>query len=64
MNAIPTKLTPKLILEIDKIVNEGWFANRSEFIREAVRELVNKSKIERLEAAVKEDIQFGLYGKE
>jgi len=64
MEAIPTKLTPKLIIEMDKIVKEWWFANRSELIREAVRELVKKSRIERLEVAVKEDIQFGLYEEE
>ena len=63
MEAIPTKLTPRLVHEMDEIVHEGWYANRSELIRDAVREMVRKLKAERLEAAIKEDVKWGLYGK-
>ncbi|MFA4886638.1 MAG: ribbon-helix-helix domain-containing protein [Candidatus Nanoarchaeia archaeon] len=64
MEAIPTKITPRLLEEIDEIIQEGWYANRSELIRDAVREMVKKMKAQRLEAAIKEDVQWGLYGKE
>jgi len=63
MEAIPAKLTPKIILEMDQIVKDGWYANRSELIRDALREMIRKLKAERLEAAIKEDVQWGLYGK-
>jgi len=63
MEAIPTKLTPKLVSEIDGIVKEGWYANRSELIRDAVRGMIKKIKAERIEAAIKEDVQWGLHGK-
>lgn len=62
MEAIPAKLTPRLIQEIDEIIQEGWYANRSELIRDAVREMVKKVKVERLEAAIKEDVRWGLHG--
>jgi Arc/MetJ-type ribon-helix-helix transcriptional regulator len=64
MNAIPAKLTPRLVDEIDEIIHEGWYANRSELIRDAVRNMIKKIKAERLEAAIKEDVKWGLYGKE
>lgn len=64
MEAIPAKLTPRLIQEIDEIIQEGWYANRSELIRDAVREMVKKVKVERLEAAIKEDVRWGLHGSD
>ena len=64
MEAIPAKITSKLIQEMDEIIKEGWYANRSEFIRDAVRESIKKMKAERLEAAIKEDVKWGLYGED
>jgi putative addiction module CopG family antidote len=63
LETIPTKLTSKLVAEIDALIKEGWYANRSEAIRDAVRNLVERKKLVRLEAAVKKDIEWGLYGK-
>lgn len=62
METVPTRLTKRLILELDKLIEEGWYSNRSEAVRDAVRELVEKKRIEMLEAAVREDIKWGLYG--
>ena len=59
---IPAKFTHKLVVEMNNLVKEGWYANRSELVRDAVRELIKKLKLQRLEAAMKEDIQWGLYG--
>ncbi len=64
MEAVPAKITPRLLHEMDELVQEGWYANRSELIRDAVREMVRKLKADRLEAAIKEDIRWGLHGKE
>ena len=63
MEMVPAKLTKRLILEAEELIREGWYANKSELIRDAVRNLVNKLKIEKLEKAIKEDIEWGLYGK-
>jgi len=43
-------------------IKEGWYANRSEAIRDAVRNMVERKQLARLEAAVEEDIQWGLHG--
>ncbi|MBI4449028.1 hypothetical protein HY641_03315 [Candidatus Woesearchaeota archaeon] len=61
---IPAKVTGRLASEMDQVIEEGWYANRSELIRDAVRNLLRKIKVERLEAAVKEDVAWGLYGKD
>lgn len=63
METIPAKLTERLIKESDEIIKEGWYANRSELIRDAIRELIRKVKAQRLETAIKEDVLWGLRGK-
>ena len=63
MQTIPAKITEKLVLEMNELINEGWYANRSELIRNAVRDLINKTKLQKLEKAIKEDVEWGLYGK-
>ena len=63
LETVPAKLTKRIIMEMDEIINQGWYANKSELIRTAVRELVKKQKVAQLESAIKEDIQWGLYGK-
>ena len=62
IETVPAKLTPKLIAELDELVKEGWYANRSEAVRDAVRELVEKMRLETLQEAIKKDIEWGLYG--
>ena len=64
MKTVPTKLTPKLLSELDKTVEEGWYASRSEAIRDAVRELVEKMKLDKIERNMREDIEWGLHGKD
>lgn len=63
METIPAKITKKLVVEMDRLIEDGWYANRSEFIRGAIRDTIKKNKIERLEEAIKEDVEWGLHGK-
>ncbi|MBI2499600.1 transcriptional regulator [Candidatus Woesearchaeota archaeon] len=60
MKTIPAKITPRLELEMNEIIKEGWYANKSEFIRQAIREMIKKIKIDKLEKAIKEDVEWGL----
>jgi Arc/MetJ-type ribon-helix-helix transcriptional regulator len=60
METIPAKITVRLENEMDELIREGWFANRSELIRTAVRDLVRRTRLEQLETAIKEDITWGL----
>lgn len=63
METVPAKLTKMLVREMEEIIKQGWYANKSELMRDAIRELIKKQKVTRLESAIKEDIQWGLYGK-
>jgi len=63
METVPAKLTRRIVMEMEEIIKQGWYANKSELIRSAVRDLVKKQKITQLESAIKEDVRWGLYGK-
>ena len=62
MEVVPAKLTKRIIEEMELLIKQGWYANKSELIRNAIRELVKKQKVMELEAAIKSDIKWGLYG--
>ena len=62
METVPAKMTRRIVTEMEELIKQGWYANKSELIRDAVRELVKKQKVTQLESAIKEDIQWGLYG--
>lgn len=64
MKTIPAKVTERLVMELDELVKQGWYASRSEAIRDAIRELVKKTKLDRLERAIQEDVRWGLYEEE
>ena len=64
METVPAKVTGRLVMEMDELIKEGWYANRSELIRDAIREMVKRIKIQMLEDAIKEDVEWGLHGKD
>lgn len=57
---MPTKFPEKMVEELNEAVDDGYYANRSELVRDAVRERLRKLKAERMEDAIKEDVEWGL----
>ncbi len=64
MKTLPAKVTQRLINELDEIVEEGWYSSRSEAVRDAIRQLVRRYHIEKIERDMEEDIEWGLYGED
>lgn len=58
METVTAKLTDRLATELDLLVQKGWFANRSDAIRAAVRDMVDQRRLQRLEQAIDEDIAW------
>ena len=56
------KLTPKLLEELEKIIQEGWYTDRSEAIRDAVRKLIMERKLSKEERNIIKDVEWGLHG--
>ncbi len=64
MENITIKITPRLTHELDDLIKKGWYANRSEAIRDAIRRLVEVKRYRQMKSAIEEDIQWGLHGKD
>ena len=60
MDTVTAKLPHKLLLEIDKLIDDGWYANRSEAIRDGIREIIDKRKHLAMKKAVEEDIEWAI----
>ena len=58
--SVPTKFPEKMVDELNEAVESGYYANRSELVRDAVRERLRELKADRLEDAIKEDVEWGL----
>lgn len=59
-DSVPTKFPKRMVEEMDEIVEGGWYANRSELVRDAVRQKLREMKAQQLEDAIKEDVKWGL----
>ena len=58
MDTVTTKLPHKMLVEIDKLIEAGWYANRSEAIRDGIREVIDRRKHLAMQKAVEEDIEW------
>ena len=56
------KLTPKLLEELENIIKEGWYTDRSEAIRDAVRKLIMERRLSKEERNIVKDVEWGLHG--
>ena len=56
------KLTPKLLEELENLIKEGWYTDRSEAIRDAVRKLIMERKLSKEERNIVKDVEWGLRG--
>ena len=63
MEIIQTKLTPKLLEEVEKLIKEGLYVDRDEAIRDAIRRLIREIKYSVEEENLLKDAEWGLYGK-
>ena len=64
METITTKaeLTPKLHEELENIIKEGGYTDRSEAIRDAVRKLIIERRLSKEERNIVKDVLWGLSG--
>jgi Arc/MetJ-type ribon-helix-helix transcriptional regulator len=59
---IEAKLTPKLLEELEKFIQEGWYTDKSDAIRDAVRKLIGEKKFSKEEQNILKDVEWGLHG--
>jgi Arc/MetJ-type ribon-helix-helix transcriptional regulator len=62
METVNAKVPQRLIAELDELISEGWYGNRSEAVRDAIRQLIERKRYLQLRKATEEDIRWGLNG--
>lgn len=64
MKTIQAELPEKLYEQLKSLVDEGWFTTEKDLIIEALRRFLESHKPGLMEQFVREDTQWGLYGKD
>jgi len=61
---IQMTLPPRLYQQIRTLVADGWFRDEDDLLFEALRRFLDVHRPELLERFIREDVEWGLYGKE
>lgn len=57
-------LPPRLYQQIQTLIADGWFRDENDLIAEAVRRYLEARHPEIMEHFIKEDVKWGLYGRD
>jgi hypothetical protein len=61
---IQAELPSKLIAQAKAFVGEGWAGNMNELLADALRRYLESHSAELTEAFLREDVEWGLHGRE
>ena len=64
MKAICTEVPDRLYGEVKSLVNSGWFKSEDDIILEALRRFLDTHKVDLMEQYIREDVEWGLHGKD
>ncbi len=64
MKRIELEFPDQLYQAIQNLVREGWFPSDGELVREAVRRYIESHSADLMERFVREDIEWGLRGRD
>lgn len=60
---VETKIAAGLDRQIDALVEQGWFSSRDQVFQEALRRFLDAHRPELMERFIREDIEWGLRGR-
>ena len=61
---IHTSVPPRLMTEMQMLVEAGWFRDLDELMLNALRRFVESHRAELMERFIREDMEWGLHGDE
>lgn len=64
MKTIQTEVPEQLYRKARVLVREGWFRDEQDIFSEAIRRFLDAHRPELIEKFVREDVEWGLYGKD
>jgi len=63
MKTIEARISERLDRQIDALVEQGWFHSRNQVLQEAIRRFLETHQPELMEHFIREDIEWGLRGR-
>ncbi|MDL2124941.1 MAG: CopG family transcriptional regulator [Deltaproteobacteria bacterium] len=64
MKTIQTEVPEQLYRKAQALVSEGWFRDEQNIFSEAIRRFLDTHRPELIEKFVREDVEWGLHGKD
>lgn len=64
MKPIAAELPDQLYQEMTTLVTKGWYRSETDIILEALRRFLDIHKAELMEQFIREDVEWGLHGRE
>ncbi|MCX6029128.1 MAG: CopG family transcriptional regulator [Chloroflexi bacterium] len=62
--AIQMTLPSRVYQQMQTLVAEGWFRDEDDLVFEALRRFLDTHRPELMERFIREDVEWGLYGKD
>jgi len=64
MKTIQTEVPEQLYRKAQALVREGWFRDEQNIFSEAIRRFLDAHRPELIEKFIREDVEWGLHGKD
>jgi len=64
LTRLEAELPAKLVVEMQALVDAGWFRDRDEILAEALRRYLEPPLPQLVERFAREDLEWGLHGRE
>ena len=64
MKTIQTEVPEQLYRKAQALVREGWFRDEQNIFSEAIRRFLDTHRPELIEKFIREDVEWGLHGKD
>ena len=64
MKVIQAELPEKLYRQARALIEHGWFRDEGDLFREALRKFLETHRPELMEKFIRDDVEWGLRGKE
>jgi len=63
MKTVEARISEQLNGQIDALVEQGWFRSRDQLFQEALRRFLDAHRPELMDRFVREDVAWGLRGR-
>jgi len=64
MKTVKTEIPENLFKDAVALAEDGWFRDEKEVFSEAIRRFLESHQTDLMEKFIKEDIEWGLHGKD